>query len=242
MKTLEEVIKNKNRFTDGKKKKCGFWKSHIRHIVTGEPIYTVNNLDHKNIIELIQEAAPLIYFLISRFKNEEKNTLRELCIDLEFPPNDGALTFKRKFKINDENPLKLINEFIQDFEKGGCFLTFTRNFNFVILLISNEESEKESEEENEEESEEENEEENGEDEERRRITSLPRSPGLPWVIIINTEQTFKSNECVICISNSPNVLFCNYGHIPICEECDKTKSLTNCPICKTENTIKRIIN
>ena len=94
------------------------------------------------------------------------------------------------------------------------------------------------------ESEEENEEENEEDEERRRITSLPRLPTLPTVpvlpvlpmkglaraMIINTEQTFKSNECVICISNPPNV-FCNRGHIPICEECDKVKSLTNCPIC-----------
>ena len=26
---------------------------------------------------------------------------------------------------------------------------------------------------------------------------------------INTEQTFKENECVICLTNPPNVLFCN---------------------------------
>ena len=41
---------------------------------------------------------------------------------------------------------------------------------------------------------------------------------------INADQTFKSNECVICLTNLPNVLFCNCGHLAICEECDRTKS------------------
>ena len=58
---------------------------------------------------------------------------------------------------------------------------------------------------------------------------------------INTEQTFKSDECVICLTNPSNVLFCNYGHLCLCVECDKTKRLKNCPICKTENTIKRTV-
>ena len=58
---------------------------------------------------------------------------------------------------------------------------------------------------------------------------------------INTVQTFKSNECVICLTNQPNVLFCNCGHIAICEECGKMKSLETCPVCKTENTVKRIV-
>ena len=59
--------------------------------------------------------------------------------------------------------------------------------------------------------------------------------------VINTDQTFKSDECVIYITNSPNVLFCNCGHISICVECDKVKSLKICPVCKTENTIKKTI-
>ena len=42
---------------------------------------------------------------------------------------------------------------------------------------------------------------------------------------INTNQTFKSNECVICLTNPPNVLFCNCGHLCLCVECDKVKSL-----------------
>ena len=59
--------------------------------------------------------------------------------------------------------------------------------------------------------------------------------------IINSSQTFKTDECVICLTNPPHVLFCNCGHLCICKECDKTKTLSSCPVCKTENTILRLI-
>ena len=58
---------------------------------------------------------------------------------------------------------------------------------------------------------------------------------------INTEKTFKSDECVLCLTYPSNVLFCNCGHTAICVECDKVKSLKICPVCKTENIIKRTI-
>ena len=57
----------------------------------------------------------------------------------------------------------------------------------------------------------------------------------------NTDKSFKSDECVTCLTNPPNILFCNCGHIPICVECDKVKSLNTCPVCKFENKIKRTI-
>ena len=56
--------------------------------------------------------------------------------------------------------------------------------------------------------------------------------------IINLPKCFKSESCIICLSNLPDVLFCNFGHIPICTECSK---FTECPICKTNNEIVRII-
>ena len=59
--------------------------------------------------------------------------------------------------------------------------------------------------------------------------------------IINSSQSFKSNECVICLTNPPNVLFCNCGHLCLCLECDKLKISNNCPICKIENTIIRTL-
>ena len=59
--------------------------------------------------------------------------------------------------------------------------------------------------------------------------------------VINTTQSFKSDECVICLTNPPSVLFCNCGHLCLCVECEEVKSLKVCPVCKTENTIKRMI-
>ena len=53
-------------------------------------------------------------------------------------------------------------------------------------------------------------------------------------------KTFKSDQCVICLEEEPKVLFCNCGHICICEKC-ATHRYDNCPDCKKENTILRII-
>ena len=36
------------------------------------------------------------------------------------------------------------------------------------------------------------------------------------------EKTFKSDQCVICLEEEPKVLFCNCGHICICEKCAGT--------------------
>ena len=43
------------------------------------------------------------------------------------------------------------------------------------------------------------------------------------VKVINIDKTFKTEECVICLSTKPNILFCNCGHICICYECNKIK-------------------
>ena len=38
---------------------------------------------------------------------------------------------------------------------------------------------------------------------------------------INTTKSFKSDECVICLTNSPNILFCSCGHMAICKNATK---------------------
>ena len=58
---------------------------------------------------------------------------------------------------------------------------------------------------------------------------------------INSIQTFKFDECVICLTNQPIILLCNCGHLCCCSECYKLKSLSTCPICKTENEIIRML-
>ena len=90
-----------------------------------------NDLNNKNIIELVQQITPLIYYLISKYRNEEE---KSLCIKLEFIPNKPYLYFKRTFEINDENPLNSITEFVKDFKTEGYFITFIKHFNLQILL------------------------------------------------------------------------------------------------------------
>ena len=58
---------------------------------------------------------------------------------------------------------------------------------------------------------------------------------------INKGKIFKSDECVICLTNPPNILFCKCGHICICKKCNTKYQSTACPIFKTKNTIKRTI-
>ena len=60
--------------------------------------------------------------------------------------------------------------------------------------------------------------------------------------IINASHSFKSNECVICLTNPPNILFCNCGHLCLCSECERKKISNKCPMCKIGNTIIRILN
>ena len=57
---------------------------------------------------------------------------------------------------------------------------------------------------------------------------------------INDFKTFKPDQCVICLEEEPKVLFCNCGHLCICEKC-LVRRFDNCPVCKEKNTILRII-
>ena len=58
--------------------------------------------------------------------------------------------------------------------------------------------------------------------------------------LINKYKIFKLEECAICLEKEPKVLFCDCGHICICKKCILNR-FDNCPVCKKENTILRII-
>ena len=59
--------------------------------------------------------------------------------------------------------------------------------------------------------------------------------------VINLFKIFKSEECIICMDGKPNILFCNCGHLCYCIKCYKLKTLSTCPICKTDNEIIRML-
>ena len=228
MKSSEKVIKLKSRLIDVKKTETNSISEVFTQHHNGEKlIYLVKDLNNKNIIELVQQITPLIYHLISRLKNEEE---KKLVINLEFPPNKGLLNYLHVFKINDENPLNSIKEFIKDFKTEGYFITFTKHFNLQIILKNPETENPETEcPETIESAEEWITHFMIPDCVRRRMEEIAYGAMAKQQMEsrkerINLEKKFKFSECVICLANPPNVLFCNRGHIPICVECDEIKS------------------
>ena len=81
----------------------------------------------------------------------------------------------------------------------------------------------------------------GELEENNELVVSHTEPINEEVKIINPTKIFKSDECIICLTTPPKVLFCNCGHLCLCTECGEIKSLSDCPICKTENKIIRML-
>ena len=71
------------------------------------------------------------------------------------------------------------------------------------------------------------------------VSHVEPTPEEPKVI--NLFKIFKSDECIICMNDKPNILFCNCGHLCECYKCYKLKTLSTCPICKTDNEIIRML-
>ena len=57
----------------------------------------------------------------------------------------------------------------------------------------------------------------------------------------NNNKTFKTEECLVCSENKPNVLFCGCGHLSMCEECLRYYESYKCPVYKNINRNIRII-
>ena len=54
-------------------------------------------------------------------------------------------------------------------------------------------------------------------------------------------KSFRTDTCVICLTEPPNVLFTDCRHICICFECEEIKPLSKCPYCKTTISTKIIV-
>ena len=52
---------------------------------------------------------------------------------------------------------------------------------------------------------------------------------------------FRTDTCVICLTEPPNVLFTDCHHICICLECEKIKPLGSCPCCGAGVSAKIIV-
>ena len=58
---------------------------------------------------------------------------------------------------------------------------------------------------------------------------------------VNERETFKNEQCVVCLQKPLNVLFCNCGHLSVCSDCFPGLRENKCVVCKTENITIRIL-
>ena len=150
-------------------------------------------------------------------KQEPKNINKHLIIKLEFPISKASVVLSNVLKVNDDNLLENIQEHKQVILTTGYYMKFTDSFNVEILLKRDEFLIKED-------SDSENEEEQ------------------LFIAVLNNTQTFQTDLCVACMEYIPNVLFCECGHISLCESCiDVSIEKYKCPVCKHPNTIRRVL-
>ena len=102
MKTIEEVIRNKNRLIAGRERYNSFPDQLLTpHVV--KPVYIIDDYYCENTNELVKEITPLVYYIISILKTEEENLDKELIILIEFPSFNGVVRVGGRFMIDDEN-------------------------------------------------------------------------------------------------------------------------------------------
>ena len=225
-------------------------------------IYNPQSLNIKTTFDLVEKLTPLLNYMFStleKFKNENEDYHPECCFiisaSVHFTCGDGCcdyhdyhddwftkhvVLFFALFGIGDLTNVDIFQKIKlrikREIEKNPYNLIFnTKPFEIEVIhriiypyyederieikrtgYTERLEEYRRREEEREEESEEEREE-----------------------PVINTTQSFKSDECAISLTIPPHVLFCNCGHLCLCVESEEVESLVVCPVYKTENTFKK---
>ena len=55
---------------------------------------------------------------------------------------------------------------------------------------------------------------------------------------ISIKEPYYIDECVVCLTNPPNILFTNCLHYCICSECETMNAFEICPYCKNKISMK----
>ena len=176
---------------------------------------------------LYNKMIPFIRYIISKMKNElpdPYSSIFNIYLNKNFCESTRVVHFELSynFTFEDIHLLEYISRYNESLFKTpfNIYVKVTSYFGLKIRRLTEDEEDEEDESDESEESEDKDED---------------------GAITINEIKTYKTDECVICLENKNNVLFCNCGHICVCEKCIEIKRLTKCPVCKTKNNILRII-
>ena len=176
---------------------------------------------------LYNKMIPFIRYILSKMKNElpdPYSSIFNIYLNKNFCESTRVVHFELSynFTFEDIHLLEYISRYNESLFKTpiNIYVKVTCYFGLKIRRLTEDEEDEEDESDESEESEDKDED---------------------GAITINEIKTYKTDECVICLENKNNVLFCNCGHICVCEKCIEIIGLTKCPVCKTKNNILRII-
>ena len=177
-------------------------------------LYVKNTtIETANEIALFEEMKPLyVYITIYVLYEGLQITWKFLYFKIKFQNTRLSRFGNNSYQSNIyENPLVYIQEIIDNIKISEYYITYQKPLRVEIFLRG-----------------------------RRTDNNYPTTLENN-AITVNEIKTYKTDECVICLENKNNVLFCNCGHICVCKKCIEIKRLTKCSVCKTKNTILRII-
>ena len=233
MKSLEQVIKQKCKFLGNTTDPEEYRITNIIANAKSEKLLFMSNttIETANKITLLEEIKPLFVYITSYVLYERLHITRGLLyIRIRFQglyvnENDN-INFWEDIYIN---PLKAIQDIIVPIKNHCFYMSYIKPLRVEILYKSllrrNNRRNNNIRHNN----------------IRHNIDSDHNDDSVNKIEPINNIKTFKNDLCTICLEGIPNVLFCLCGHICICKKCNEIKKLNSCPICKTENTIIRVI-
>ena len=242
MANLEKKIKNRITFNLHQEHTPSSVNIPTMQLYLSNNIFTPEKYSLKFVKEKVKAFACYLfscYVLENRNRGNQRNGFSEtIKIYLLDPFSDDHILI-RNLLLNQENLhhdnfLIFFDILLNSLEENVCYEIPLKPFKIMMVFKMYLESNQSVDEEiNAESNDHVNDEINYESDE-----SVNEEINLPKIL---TEPSFKCVECVICLTNLSNVLFCDCGHICICFECDILKCLDTCPMCRVKSTIKRKI-
>ena len=239
LKTLERVIKQKRKFLGNTKPEEYQMAQSGAYIDSKYLIYVSNTtIETANIMTLLEEMKPLFVYIFSCVVYER---LQLTWVQLHMKTNFLNMRMADIYDLNFwplgnmyERPLGTIQERIDGFKEEEYYISFQKPLRIEIMFKTRRQQEVFRTQINQSDSD------DSDDEEASQSYSDDSDDEEKEELSINDFKTFKSDQCVICLEKEPKVLFCNCGHICICEKCLVHRH-DDCPVCKKKNTILRII-
>ena len=137
MNTLERVIRNKFLLSKNYKRVYDF--INPSDLTLDElTAFIIYNMECENVIEFIKLVTPFLCYISSLLKYEDSDLYinNKILVKLEFQESQGEYILDA-FKINDENGIESIREYIEYFNEG-FYLIFTRKFDAYFIICNDE--------------------------------------------------------------------------------------------------------